>query len=168
MDDMLQALLSPKQDKVSNLVLQVSLRKRLLSKMSHPHLPAKTIGIWLLACRANHSCLPNVSRAIVGDKLILRASRPMPVNTEILNSYINIADLYSEQRTQLKITYGLACECTLCDMDKKISDSVYAQRQTISTGLITDLTGPNATREDDVRLALEKLNMTYLTPVSPL
>ena len=47
-------------------------------------------GVWVLVCRTNHSCLPNVCRAIIGNVLIIRASTSIPADTEIYDSYVPI------------------------------------------------------------------------------
>lgn len=36
--------------------------------------PEKSIGIWLQALYANHSCLLNVTSAFIGDIIIIRAA----------------------------------------------------------------------------------------------
>lgn len=75
-----------------------------------PFVPASMVGIWLLACRANHSCIPNFCRAFVGDMLILRASKSIPKDTEIFDSYITPSDSFPDRRTNLN-GYGFECEC---------------------------------------------------------
>ncbi|KAL8687450.1 MAG: hypothetical protein Q9224_005149, partial [Gallowayella concinna] len=59
-------------------------------------------GVWLLASRFNHSCLPNVSRAFIGDIIILRASTDIPANTELFINYVSVTDPLLERRRRFE------------------------------------------------------------------
>ncbi|KAL8653751.1 MAG: hypothetical protein Q9226_003715 [Calogaya cf. arnoldii] len=134
------------------------------SRAKHPYLPPATMGMWLLACRANHACLPNVSRALIGDMLILRASRSIAAESEILDSCTSGTAAYPTRREALE-RYNFQCKCALCGMDEMVSDNVHRQREALSNALTLDLYLSLATEEHEIDIWLEKLNMTYAPDV---
>ncbi|KAL8668576.1 MAG: hypothetical protein Q9168_006804 [Polycauliona sp. 1 TL-2023] len=123
--------------------------------------PAMTHGMWFLASRINHSCLPNISRAIIGDMLILRASTSIPANTEIFDSYMAGTDPYPLRRTNLKRTFGFVCQCVICKMDQSISNKLHARRESFSQLLVSCLIMPTTDSWKEVAPTLEKLAATY-------
>ncbi|KAL8848406.1 MAG: hypothetical protein Q9221_006561 [Calogaya cf. arnoldii] len=129
-------------------------------RAKHPYLPPSTMGMWLLACRANHSCLPNVSRAFIGDMLILRASRSIAADSEILDSYTSGTAAYPTRREALE-RYDCQCKCALCGMDEMASDKVHGQREALSNALTLDLHSSWVTKEDEIDIWLKELHITY-------
>ncbi|KAL8837551.1 MAG: hypothetical protein Q9176_005607 [Flavoplaca citrina] len=123
--------------------------------------PITTCGMWFLACRANHSCLPNVCRAIIGDMLILRAATSIPANTEIFDGYVFASDQYPTRRADLKKTYGFTCECPYCRMDQVVSNKEHARRESLAQTLITLAIEPTAMSAKEIGSSLEQLAATY-------
>lgn len=72
-------------------------------------------GLWPLASRMNHSCLPNCRRSFIGDMLILRATRDLAAGAELEISYRGGSRaLAASDRKWLMDTWGFACRCELC------------------------------------------------------
>ncbi|KAL8998685.1 MAG: hypothetical protein Q9169_002346, partial [Polycauliona sp. 2 TL-2023] len=128
--------------------------------------PAKTSGLWLLASRIKHSCLPNISRSIVGDMMIIRASTSMAANTEILDSYSVSTMPYPIRRSNLKSTYGFVCQCPACKMDQTVSSSVHIRRESLSQSIFFNTAMATTDSWNEVGPALEKLLDTYSSPPS--
>ncbi|KAL8977880.1 MAG: hypothetical protein Q9205_006406 [Flavoplaca limonia] len=123
--------------------------------------PAKTTGMWFLASRANHSCLPNVCRAIIGDMLIFRAATSIPADTEIFITYVPATDPYLTRRTNLKKAWGFTCECPSCRIDQGVSKKEHARRESLSQTLIAIATKPTFMSGKVINSALEQLAATY-------
>lgn len=159
-EDILQRLLSLQANESSARPIEDILESLMSSSSKHPYLPASTMGMWLLACRANHACLPNVSRSFIGDMLILRASRPLPAGSEIFVSYTSGTEPYNTRRANLR-RYGFQCKCAMCEMDEMVSEGAHAQREGLLNGLITDMMSPKATTGEEIDLWIKKIGMTY-------
>lgn len=78
-------------------------------------------GVFCLAARINHSCLPNVARFDFVDvaepdntHMIMRAMDAIPEGTEILQSYFPLNTPFSERRQRTVEIYGFACDCARC------------------------------------------------------
>lgn len=124
-------------------------------------LPAKTTGMWFLASRANHSCLPNVCRAMIGDMLIFRAATSIPADTEIFITYVPATDPYPTRRAILKKAWGFTCECPSCRMDQGVSNKEHARRESLSQTLIAIAIKPTFVSGKVINSALEQLAATY-------
>jgi hypothetical protein len=46
-------------------------------------------GFWRKAAYLNHSCVPNCSRAFIGDMMIIRATCFIPAGTELTHQYLS-------------------------------------------------------------------------------
>ncbi|KAJ2992462.1 hypothetical protein NUW58_g2161 [Xylaria curta] len=85
-------------------------------------------GIWLQASYANHSCLPNATRAFIGDMMIVRAVREIPVGGEILMGYISPHEPFADRHKRLKDGYGFKCDCDLCRAEAKVDKATVEKR----------------------------------------
>ncbi|KAK8102099.1 hypothetical protein PG984_015245 [Apiospora sp. TS-2023a] len=84
-------------------------------KGDESHAAYASCGLWPLASRMNHSCLPNCRRSFIGDMLIVRATRDLPAGTELEISYRGGSRaLTTSDQEWLKSTWGFACKCKLC------------------------------------------------------
>ncbi len=124
-------------------------------------LPAKTTGIWFLASRANHSCHPNVCRAIIGDMLILPAATAIPAATEIFIAYVPPTDPYLTRRANLKKSWGFTCECPACRIDRGVSNKEHGRRESLSQMLGSLALKPTAMSGKAIGTTLEQLAATY-------
>jgi hypothetical protein len=95
------------------------------------HTTFATAGIWLMASKINHSCIGNCLRSFIGDMQIVRATRDIPANTELLFHYHSPNDMacYSEVQEHLS-NWGFVCECALCK-DRKNTTTTQMQRRIV-------------------------------------
>lgn len=92
----------------------------------------KTRGIWLHAAIANHSCLPNATRAFIGDMMILRANRKVQAGEEILMTYYPDRDSYTKRKKALRF-YAFECDCKLCRADQAMPQRIHNERDKART-----------------------------------
>ncbi|KAL8806219.1 MAG: hypothetical protein Q9182_001494 [Xanthomendoza sp. 2 TL-2023] len=118
-------------------------------------------GVWLFASRFNHSCLPNVSRAFIGDIIILRASTDIPANAELFINYLSVTDPFLERSRAFENGWGFQCECRLCVIDRMVDDTGHRQRKRIKDSLLEDLRSEEQTSLFKVEIALKVLDATY-------
>ncbi|PON28656.1 TPR domain-containing protein [Trichoderma gamsii] len=88
----------------------------------------ESTGIWLQASYANHSCLPNATRAFIGDMMIVRALRDIPVGGEILMQYVPQDKPFEERQDIVKNHYGFKCDCDLCHAEAKVPKATIVKR----------------------------------------
>jgi len=85
-------------------------------------------GIWLQASYANHSCLPNVARAFIGDMMVVRALRDLRAGEEIFMGYIGPTEPLGKRQKQMRDSYGFECDCALCQAEVKIHKTIIEKR----------------------------------------
>ncbi|CAG8496249.1 6095_t:CDS:1 [Acaulospora morrowiae] len=79
------------------------------------------IGLWILPSFFNHSCVDrNVRWILIGDLMIVRSSRKISKDEELLSSYIEPYNKY-EERSERLLKVNVKCQCRLCKLDR--SDS---------------------------------------------
>ncbi|KAK1535380.1 hypothetical protein CPAR01_08922 [Colletotrichum paranaense] len=89
-----------------------------------------TCGIWTQASHINHSCVGNCRRSFIGDVMVVRASRDMDADTELLISYRPPDECASYDETQKHLkNWGFTCRCELCEEKKSISKQTFQKRQ---------------------------------------
>jgi tetratricopeptide (TPR) repeat protein len=71
------------------------------------------LGIWPVASRANHSCLPNVEYSFLGDFMLVRANKDILKGEEIALSYVPPTGNFEQQKMALR-NWNFKCECRLC------------------------------------------------------
>ncbi len=59
-------------------------------------------GLFLIGSLINHSCRPTAVRAIVGDTMLVRASRDLSDGDEVTDSYVSVLHPSFERRQMLK------------------------------------------------------------------
>ena len=93
------------------------------------HSTFATAGMWLMASKINHSCVGNCRRSFIGDMQIVRATKDIPANTELLFCYHPPSALqcYGEVQDHLS-DWGFVCECALCK-DRKNTSNTQLQRR---------------------------------------
>ncbi|KAI7775561.1 hypothetical protein LA080_006572 [Diaporthe eres] len=90
----------------------------------------KSNGIWLRASYMNHSCLPNTSRAFIGDMMMVRAVRDIKAGEEFLTSYQPASTRFPKRKEELDL-WGFRCDCPLCQLERKLPASVFTDRERI-------------------------------------
>ena len=78
-------------------------------------------GLYLNACRINHSCIPNADQPFDGEKK-LYANRDIEVGEEITFSYIEHLALRAARQRQLsQAGWDFICQCPACDSSHPFS-----------------------------------------------
>lgn len=74
-------------------------------------------GLWLSPSYFNHSCLPNCDRTMVGDLLVVHASRDIAAGEECTMAYTNtIEPKDGKQEDSPTKSWGFSCACELCQL----------------------------------------------------
>ncbi|MCJ1470935.1 hypothetical protein MMC07_009583 [Pseudocyphellaria aurata] len=100
----------------------------------------RSAGVWVLASYINHSCLPNVERAFIGDMIVIRAAQNLAAGSELTLSYISILGGIEERQNSLKV-YGFQCDCRRCQIDMDTPPACHLKRDRI----LNDLEVENST-----------------------
>lgn len=90
----------------------------------------ESTGTWLRASYMNNSCLPNTSRAFIGDMMIVRAARDIKAGEEILTSYQPSWTAFPKRKEKFKL-WGFQCECPLCQAERRLPSPVFAGRELV-------------------------------------
>lgn len=124
-------------------------------------------GIWTIAAFINHSCVGNCLPSYIGDMKILRATRDLPADTELLLPYKESDELssYTEAQDKFK-NWGVKCTCIVCAEKKSLSDAQLGKRRTLLCRLehhmgSKQIWDGNISAVTDV---LEELEATYKIP----
>ncbi|KAK0732248.1 hypothetical protein B0H67DRAFT_597857 [Lasiosphaeris hirsuta] len=114
-------------------------------------------GVWPTASYINHSCDSNAHRAFIGDMMMVRATRNLPVDTELTFWYhppsTDPVPYLEEQRPLLR-SWGFMCKCAIC---RDLRDSPT----TVFRALILPLEGGTVKKAAAVapRLAVSELQL---------
>ena len=128
-------------------------------------------GIWLHASYTNHSCLPNVHRAFIGDMMVVRALKDLRAGEEIFMGYTNPARLLGERQKRLRAGYDFDCDCVLCRAEVKVHKTIMEKRARLYKEVVMFLSA-NVLTNDNVwnvtpakkakaKKLLEEMRRTY-------
>jgi hypothetical protein len=81
-------------------------------------------GIWMLPSFLNHSCTPNVASVIVGDAMMIVASRRLKSNEELTVSYFDIFRPLKERRCSMLKSWSFICCCKRCQVEGSLQESL--------------------------------------------
>lgn len=101
-------------------------------------------GIFPLASRLNHSCLPTAEPTFASSRLTVRALAPLDPSAEITISYLGPRLLLpaADRQAWLFKSFGFLCECDACTVDFAASDELRARsaalKQTIDESFAAD------------------------------
>ncbi|CAI6080279.1 unnamed protein product [Clonostachys chloroleuca] len=84
-------------------------------------------GLWIRASYINHSCIGNAKKELVGDLMIIRATRKILAGEEIMHSYDTTSE-YDARMKALYLTWGFHCSCRLCVVEAQDSPAVRKKR----------------------------------------
>jgi hypothetical protein len=78
-------------------------QKSAYPNIPRPHLNAcyDCLGIWLVAFRANHSCLAIIERSFLSDFLLVRVNKDIPKGEEITMSHVPITGKLEHEKMDL-------------------------------------------------------------------
>ncbi|KFY45972.1 hypothetical protein V494_00672 [Pseudogymnoascus sp. VKM F-4513 (FW-928)] len=95
---------------------------------------AYSSGLWPLCATLNHSCLPTARRAFIGDLQVVRATRALPANTELVWAYNEVSEDPAQTRRALA-NWGFVCSCGLCAEAARTPEKVRRRRELLRTDL---------------------------------
>ncbi|CAH0056842.1 unnamed protein product [Clonostachys solani] len=84
-------------------------------------------GLWIRASYINHSCIGNAKKELVGDLMVIRATRKILAGEEIMHSYDKTSD-YDARMKALYLTWGFHCSCRLCIVEAQDSPALRKKR----------------------------------------
>lgn len=123
----------------------------------------KSCGIWKMASYINHSCILNARRSFIGDVMIVRASRDIPANTEILFQYKE-PHLYDHGELPRKLQdWNFKCGCSLCEARFKTTNSIRNRRKTLLADAMRLCDSGNLALVESI---LKNIQKTYAEPAS--
>ncbi|KXS94311.1 hypothetical protein AC578_10818 [Pseudocercospora eumusae] len=93
-------------------------------------------GLWIKTAYINHSCIPNAEPSVIGDLMVIKATREIKKGEEITISYVNDIDYKSRSR-KIKSSWGFDCSCELCTAEAATSSEDMEERITLRD-LITE------------------------------
>lgn len=131
----------------------------------------KSAGIWINASYINHSCLPNIEAAFIGDMIIIRAAKDLDAGSELTYSYTGLLGAYDERQSGLR-DYGFQCTCCRCLSDR----NVHPDCRDVRAGILNSLELENrklamskaGTTLGRIEKLLDDFDNTYTTPPSNL
>ena len=99
-----------------------------LERQKHHH----TTGIFIKASHINHSCHSNARRSVIGDMIIVRATRDIPAATEISFWYASPEPGRTWEKTQEKFRHwGFQCSCIWCQQDQTTAKKTHTEREAL-------------------------------------
>jgi len=69
-----------------------------------------------------------VTRAFIGDMMVVHAVRDIPPGGEILMGYVSPDKPFTERRKRLKNGYGFEYDCDLCSAEANIHKATVEKR----------------------------------------
>jgi hypothetical protein len=78
--------------------------------------PFRVPGIWPEFSLLNHSCIPNTTATLIGDRLVVRAASLLPKGAQLTTNYLDTkcGVPLSERRRALQVSYAFRCGCARC------------------------------------------------------
>lgn len=131
----------------------------------------KSAGIWIQASYINHSCLPNIETAFIGDMMIVRAAKDLDAGSELTYSYTGLLGTYEERQSGLR-DYGFQCTCCRCLSDRNVDSGCRDDRAQILHSLELEnrklAMSKAGTTLGRIEKLLDEFDNTYTTPASNL
>jgi hypothetical protein len=127
-----------------------------------PEKDFNSCGLWIQASYINHRCNGNVFRAFIGDMMIVRATRDLEADTELLFPYYTPSEGSQNDPGKKLKNWGFTCECAMCFDSRSTAPSVLRQREMLRMSFEKTLTV--STLEETIECLLDELNQTYSQP----
>src|SRR5258706_12553935 len=89
----------------------------------------KPTSLFYLSSFCNHSCVPNATRALFGDVMVVRALLPLSQGDEITLGYISPGINIDARQKSLKQTFGFQCDCWYCREEKMDGEAAHKRRK---------------------------------------
>ena len=123
------------------------------------------LGLWRTASFINHSCVPNTRRAFIGDIMIFRAQRDLPVGTELTINYCPTV-LPLEQREKRLESYSFRCSCQQCVCERQTKKKAFSQREGANLQLFKEVIESPSVDAGIFGPRLNAIEKTYKFPAS--
>ncbi|KAL2839285.1 hypothetical protein BJY01DRAFT_250596 [Aspergillus pseudoustus] len=127
-------------------------------------------GVWRLASYINHSCNSNVRRSFIGDMMVVRATRDLPANTELLFWYAEPSEdggtSKAAKQPNLK-HWGFKCSCVICQDLIETEASDIRKRRRVTGDMLNAFQALNKSRKpkpaiiDRIEELVSQLEETY-------
>lgn len=122
------------------------------------------VGLYLhpYAAFINHSCDYNSVVGFDGDKLFVKATRPIKADEQIFVSYVDTTNPYNIRHNQLAQRYYFGCNCSKCQQEKDAREDQFLPTS-LSTSALEEIGEKarnlmaSATTQDDQIKAVTKL-----------
>ncbi len=108
----------------------------------------KLTSLFYLSSFCNHSCVPNATRALFGDVMVVRALLPLSQGDEVTLGYICPGIAIDERQKMLKKTFGFQCDCWYCREENMDGEAAHKRRNEIiyteapkAIALVSQVTG---------------------------
>ena len=89
----------------------------------------KPTSLFYLSSFCNHSCVPNATRALFGDVMVVRALLPLAQGNEITLGYISPTKSIDERQKTLQQTFGFQCDCWYCREENMDGEAAHKRRK---------------------------------------
>ncbi|KAJ0272115.1 hypothetical protein COL940_010634 [Colletotrichum noveboracense] len=122
-----------------------------------------TCGAWIVASHINHSCVSNCRRSFIGDMMIVRATKDIDADAELLIRYQQPKPGDDYQATQKSLeNWSFTCQCRLCEDKKSTPAQTWQRRRALlrNLGQIMEACETPAQESQAERL-LEQLDQYY-------
>jgi hypothetical protein len=101
-------------------------------------------GLFEIACRINHSCLPNTHSSWDSEKgtIEIYATQSIPQGEEITSTYIGNLGGYAPRQQCLSYIFKFTCRCRLCTLpeeDRELSDLRIREINSLRQGEVSTL-----------------------------
>lgn len=118
-----------------------------------------------MAAIINHSCNGNASRSFIGDMMILRATRDLDPNTEIVVEYQAPVTSESRMEPMNLWRWGFQCTCEVCQDLRNSKKGVLIRREKLRNDILSafECMKPDTNK---IEAMLSKLTATYRQPAS--
>lgn len=126
-------------------------------------------GLWPWASRINHSCDSNVRRSFIGDMMIVRATRDLAADTELVFWYKKPSSLDSVNSVDLS-HWKFKCTCRVCEDHEQTPRRDLQTRRRLWQSL-KDTVAPGRRSVADLlkfERIMPKIETTYRKPPSEI
>jgi hypothetical protein len=117
-----------------------------------------------VASYINHSCNINAQRSFIGDMIIVRASRDLAPDTEILTGYgMPSADGYDGLQRKFQ-HYGFECDCDMCQDYRDTSKETHLKRNRLVAEASEEIERITRPKTAKVEAIVKRLAACYTRP----
>lgn len=83
-----------------------------------PKMDSESTAIYDLPSFCNHECFPSTAQTMVGDIMLIRASRDLKEGEEATTSLVSTDLSYTMREKRIYDKWGFSCKCRLCKVER--------------------------------------------------